>query len=175
MKYVKYLLYLIVILVIVFFGNGLFTPIIIYENEVLVNKPVAQAWAVMQDESRISEWLTVIDRIEPVSGEPSTVGAVSNIYVIENGEEMVMQETITAIELHKHMAMTFTMDFMNMDYEMYMSEKDGKTLIHTKSTTIGNGIISKSILSFMPGMMEDQEQENLTKLKEVIEQNQVEY
>lgn len=171
MKYLKYLLYLIVLLVIVFFGNGMITSSIYYENEVEVNKPVTEAWTVMQDESRISEWLPVIQRIEPVSGEPNTVGAVSNIYVNENGEEMMMQETITAITPNKHMAMTFTMDFMNMDYEMDLVEKDGKTYITTRSTTVGNGMMAKSILSFMSGMMSDQEDENLNRLKNVIENN----
>lgn len=154
-----------------FFGNGLLTPSVTYENEVIVNKSSAESWAVMADDSRISEWLPVIDRLELVSGEPGTVGAVSTIYVIENGEEMTMQETITAIEPQAHMAMTFTMDFMNMEYEMYMTEKDGKTHIRTKSISTGNGIIAQSIISFMPGMMSDQENENLNNLKKVIEEN----
>jgi hypothetical protein len=69
------------------------------------------------------------------------------------------------------MAMTFTMDFMNMDYEMDLVEKDGKTYITTRSITVGNGMVSKSILSFMSGMMNDQEDENLNNLKKVIENN----
>lgn len=169
MKYLKYLLYVVVILVVIFFGNGMITPSISYENEVVVNKSVTEVWAVMEDDSRISEWLPVIDRIEPVSGEPGTVGAVSNIYVNENGEEMVMQETITAKTPNAHMAMTFTMDFMNMDYDMKLVEKEGKTHITTTSTTIGNGMFSKSILSFMSGTMSQQEDENLNRLKKVIE------
>ncbi len=175
MKYLKYLLFFIVILVLIFFGNGLLNPSITYENEVVVNKSVAESWAVMEDESRISEWLHVIDRLELVSGEASTVGAVSNIYVIENGEEMVMQETITASIPQAYMAMTFTMDFMNMDYELFMTEKDGKTHIRSKTTTLGNGIFSQSMISFLNGMMCDQEAENLNNLKKVIEQNQKNY
>lgn len=158
-----------------FFGNGLLTPSVTYENEVIVNKSSAESWAVMADDSRISEWLPVIDRLELVSGESGTVGAVSTIYVIENGEEMTMQETITAIEPQAHMAMTFTMDFMNMEYEMYMTEMDGKTYIRTKSISTGNGIIAQSIISFMPGMMSDQENENLNNLKKVIEENHKDY
>lgn len=175
MKYLKYPLYLIAILLIIFFGNGLITSSITYENKVEVNKPVAEVWAVMQDQSRVSEWLTVIERVEHVSGTPGTVGAVSHIYVNENGEEMMMEETITAMVPKEHMAMTFTMDFMDMDYAMYMTEVDGVTKLRTTSTTVGNGIFAQSIISFMTGTMEEQEDENLNRLKEVIENNQKQY
>lgn len=175
MKVIKYLLFVILALVIIFFGNGMITSAITYQSQVEVNKPIAEAWAVMEDDSRISEWLPVITRIEPVSGNPGTLGAVSNIYAVENGEEMVMQETITAFEPPKHIAMTFTMDFMDMEYEMHLTEENGKTRISSKSKTVGNGLVSKSILSFMGGMMETQENENLERLKKVIEGNTKDY
>ena len=57
------------------------------------------------------------------------------------------------------------MDFMNMDYEMSMKEKDVKPQIHTKSKTVGNGIMAKSIVSFMPKSMKAQEDSNLNSLK----------
>ncbi|MGB0805203.1 MAG: SRPBCC family protein [Salibacteraceae bacterium] len=169
MKILKYILIVLAVLMIIFFGNGLITSSVTYQGKIEVNKPIEEAWAVMEDDSRISEWLPVITRIEPVSGTPGTLGAVSNIYAIENGEEMVMQETITSFDPPKHIAMTFTMDFMDMKYEMHLTEQNGKTLIASKSKTVGNGLFSKSILSFMGGMMEAQENENLHRLKMVIE------
>jgi uncharacterized protein YndB with AHSA1/START domain len=175
MKYLKYLLYFILGLALIFFSMGVFNPSVSYESEVVVNKPIEEAWAVMSDESRITEWLKEIKRIEHVSGTPNTVGAVSKFYVEENGEEMVMEETITSFKHHHHIAMTFTMDFMNMDYEMFMTEKDGKTHIRTKSTTVGNGIFAKSILAFMPKAMKEQEEINLDNLKKVIEGNTKNY
>ena len=175
MKFLKYTLIVIGVLVLIFFGKGLLTPSISYESEITVDKPVAESWAVMSDESKITEWLKSITKIEPVSGTPNTVGAVSNIYAVEEGEEMVMQETITAIKEQEHMAMTFTMDFMDMDYEISMKEVNGKTKIYTKSITKGNGLFAKSILSFMEGTMKAQEDENLNNLKTVIEGNQKVY
>jgi len=175
MKFLKYLLIIIVLLGLVFFGKGLLTPVISYESEIVVNKPIKEAWAVMSDESRISEWLQAIKKMELVSGTANTVGAVSKIYVEENGEEMVMEETITAIKPNEHIAMTFTMDFMNMDYEMHLTEEDGKTRIISKSKTTGNGIMAKSILSFMTGSMKKQEDLNMNNLKSLIDNNTKNY
>ncbi|WP_298320012.1 SRPBCC family protein [uncultured Aquimarina sp.] len=175
MKYLKYLLFLIIILALIFFGKGMLTPSVSYENEIVVNKPANESWAVMSDESNLPKWIEGFKRTELVSGMENTVGAVSKVYVEENGEEMMMEETITAVKPNEHMAMTFTMDFMDMDYEMLFKEKDGKTTISSKSTTMGNGIFAKSLISFMSGSMKEQEDKNLNNLKKIIEENTKNY
>ncbi|MEQ9062807.1 MAG: SRPBCC family protein [Vicingaceae bacterium] len=169
MKYLKIFLAVIAVLAIIFFGNGLITPSINYENQVVVNKPAAEVWSVMSDPSNMSEWLPGFLRMEHVSGNPGEVGAVSNIYFDENGEEMVLQETILENVPNERMAMNFTADFMNMNYEMTLDEANGQTTITSISTTEGNGLFAKSILSFMGGTMHTQEEENLTRLKALIE------
>ena len=175
MKYLKYIIIFLVLIAVIFIGKGLLTPEVSYQSEIVVNKPVKEAWAIMSDESRISEWLPGIKKMELVSGTENTVGAVSKIYFEENGEEMIMEETITAITPNKHMAMTFTMDFMDMDYEMHLTEENGKTRILSKSKTTGNGFMARSILSFMKGAMKKQEDSNLNNLKTVIENNTKNY
>lgn len=151
------------------------TPSVSYENEIVVNKPANESWAVMSDESNLPKWIEGFKRTELVSGMENTVGVVSKVYVEENGEEMMMEETITAVKPNEHMAMTFTMDFMDMDYEMLFKEKDGKTTISSKSTTMGNGIFAKSLISFMSGSMKEQEDKNLNNLKKIIEENTKNY
>lgn len=175
MKFLKYLLFVTVAFIGVIIVKGLLTPSVSYECEVRVNKPAGEAWAVMSDESKLSQWIEGYIRGELVSGTRNAVGAVSNIYVEENGEEMVMQETITGLEINKLMAMTFTMDFMDMDYEISFEEDNGKTIIRSKSVTRGNGIMAKIIISFMPDSMKKQEEKNLATLKRLIEENTKDY
>ncbi|SEM18392.1 Polyketide cyclase / dehydrase and lipid transport [Aquimarina amphilecti] len=175
MKYLKYLLYLIIVLSLVFFGIGFFTPSVSYENVIAVDKPASESWEVMSDVSNLPKWIKGFKRTELVSGTPNTVGAVSNVYVDNSGEEMVMEETITAMKLHERMAMTFTMDFMDMDYEMLFKEKGGKTMIISQSNIKGNSVFAKSLLSFMSSSMKTQEDVNLKNLKELIEKNAKDY
>jgi len=176
MKYLKYLLYLVLVLAGIFFGKGLLTPSVYYESEIVVNKSAKESWAVMSDETNLPKWIKGFIRTELVSGTPNTVGAISNVYVDEGGKEMMMKETVTAIKLYEQLGMNFSMDFMDMDYEMLFKEKeDGKTTITSKSTTVGNGILAKSIISFMPGSMKAQEDENMNTLKGLIEGNTKDY
>jgi len=175
MKFLKYLLALILLLVVIFFALGFFTPSVSYDCEVTVDQPAKVAWAVMSDETKVADWIKGYKRSELVSGTPNTVGAVTNMYVEEAGEEMMMTETITALVPMKQMSMDFTMDFMDMEYDMQLEEKDGKTVIKTKSTTVGNGMLAKSIVSLMPSAMKAQEEENLKNLKKLIEENTKNY
>lgn len=175
MKVLKYIGIVVLVILVLFFGKGLLTPSISYESKIVVDKPAEEVWGVLSDNSKVSDWLTSITKMEHITGEPGAVGAVSHIYVVENGEEMMMEETITAVKAKEHMAMTFTMDFMDMDYEMFLKETNGKTEIITKSITKGNGLFAKSILSFMTSSMKAQEDENLNNLKGVIKSNTTDY
>lgn len=147
------------------------TPSVSYGSEVTVNKSAAECWAVMSDESNLPNWIEGYIRSELISGTANTTGAVSKVYVDNNGEEMAMEETIVESVPNKKLAMTFAMGPMDMDYAMYFDEKDGKTTIRTESTTKGSGIMMKSLLSFMKGGMQEQEDKNLGNLKKIIDEN----
>ncbi|MBT8395124.1 MAG: hypothetical protein KJN66_09775, partial [Bacteroidia bacterium] len=64
MKYLKYILGILVILIIGFFVLGLVKPEITYECEIVVDKPLAECWAVTQDEEKMSEWLPGFQKVE---------------------------------------------------------------------------------------------------------------
>ena len=105
-----------VVVVVGFVSIGLVRPQLSYESQIVVAKPVAEAWAVMQDEDKMPDWLPGFQKIEHLSGTPGTVGAVSNVHFIEDGEPMVIKETITAIAPNESISMSYTSDLMDMDY-----------------------------------------------------------
>ncbi len=175
MKILKYLLLAILALVVIFFGRGLLTPSVNYESEVVVDKPAKEAWAYLSDTENLPKWIDGFKRTELVSGTANTVGAVSKNYIEQNGQEMVMEETITAYDEPKHIAMTFTMDFMDMDWEMYFTEADGKTKLRSVSTNKGNGLVAKAVVAWMGGGMKKQEDANMAKLKQLINENTKDY
>lgn len=177
MKYLKILLGIILLLVLIFLAIGLFVPSISYESEVTVNKSAAESWAVMSDEANLGKWIDGFKRTELVSGTENTLGAVSHVYVRGQSEEdeMMMTETITKFEKNKVMGMTFTMDFMDMEYEMNFKEEGGKTVIQSKSKTKGNSIWAKPMVALMKGAMKEQEDNNMKSLKNIIDSNTKNY
>ncbi len=176
MKYLKYLLGIITVIALLFIGKGMLTPSLSYSSEIMVNKSINEAWAVMNDESKISQWLKGIKEVEHVSGEKGTVGAVTKYTFDEEGQESTILETIHAIRPNEHIAMDFVMEgVMIMDYQVDFTEKDGKTHIKSSTVTKGVDIFMRSMISFMESSMQDQEDENMNNLKKIIEENTTNY
>lgn len=176
MKFLKILLIIIVLLVLVFFLKGFISPSISYQSEITVDKSVEEAWAVMNDQSKTKEWLKGMTKMEHISGEAGTVGAVTKYTYNDNGTESEIIETMKAVRPNEHVAMDFLLEgVMKMDYRMDMSEKDGKTVIKSSTTTEGIGTIMRSMVSFMKGAMQKQEDENMNNLKKLINENKTNY
>lgn len=169
MKFLKYLLFAILALVIVFFVAGLLRPSITYYSEIEVDHPPAKCWEVMSDTTKLADWLTGYQRSELLSGTANTPGAVSNIYFNNNGQEMVIKETMKEIRPNELMAMDFETDFMNMEYKFMFEDMGGKTKISSETISRGNGVFARSMVAFLKGTMQGQEDENMAKLKAVIE------
>ncbi len=175
MKLLKYILGIVAILAILFFLLGLVKSDVTYQCETLVDKPLAESWAVSQDDTKMSSWLEGFQKTEHVSGTPGAVGSVYDIYFVSDGEEMVIRETITEIVPNESVSMLFTSDFMDLNYKLSMSSEGSKTKIHTNTTCKGNGAVSKSLVALMGGTMETQEETNLANLKNTIESNTKNY
>lgn len=176
MKILKYIVALIILLLVLFFAKGMLSPSISYESEIIVDKPVEEAWAVMNDESKLSEWLTGITNMEHISGTKGEVGAVTQYTFVEDGQESVIVETMTEVKPNERAAMDFVMEgVMKMDYKIDFSERDGKTILKSSTTTTGEGMVMRSIVSFMKKSMKVQEDYNMNKLKELINKNTTNY
>ena len=176
MKYLKYLLGIIALLAILFFGKGILSPSVSYSSEIIVDKPLKEAWAVMNDESKVTEWLKGITDIEHVSGEKGKVGAVTKYTFSEDGQESIIFETIKSIRPYEHIEMDFEMEgVMIMDYQVDFKEKQGKTHIKSSTTTKGEGLFMRSMVSFMKNSFQQQEDENMDNLKKLIEKNTTNY
>ncbi|MBT8327935.1 MAG: SRPBCC family protein [Bacteroidia bacterium] len=176
MKFIKYLLIFLVVVALIFVGSGLLRPEQSYSSEITVNKPLKEAWAVMQDENKTTQWLKSITDVKHISGEKGTVGAVTEYTFNENGQESKVQETITSITPYEQVKMDFDMtDVMTMDFTIDFNEKDGKTTIKSSTIAKGSGIFMQSMLSFMGSSMQAQEDENMNNLKTLIEENTTDY
>ncbi|MBT8303842.1 MAG: SRPBCC family protein [Bacteroidia bacterium] len=171
MKFLKYTLGVLIPITLLFLLIGVIKSEVSYDCDILVDKSLAESWAVSQDEDKMAEWLEGFQKIEHVSGTSNTVGAVADVYFITNGDEMSIRETITEIIPNESVSMTFTSDFMNMDYTLRMKSEEGKTRISSSTSAQGNGMFSRSLMAIMSGSIKAQEETNLVNLKRTIETN----
>lgn len=175
MKILKYILITLGVLLVIFLALGFITPTVKYGNEIEINKPLKETWAVNTDETRMGEWLEGFESIELTSGERNQVGSEYLIKMTHNGENFEMKETITAWDEFERFGFTFDNDFMVSNLEVNFSEVDGKTIIKTAAEAEGKGMFAKSMMALSKGAMNDQDMKNLTALKKLVEENTVDY
>lgn len=180
MKILKYLLYFVVGLVLLFLLIGFIKPSVSYGHEITVDKPVQEAWAVHQDETKFDQWLTGFKSIDLISGEEGAVGSKYKV-VVDPGEgqpDFEMIETLTAKEEFDHISMDFDSEMMFFEQTTSFLETDGKTTIKTDSKVSGKGMIMRSMFALMEmlgGSFQTQEEKNIDALKKVIEANTTDY
>ena len=175
MKILKYVLGALGVLVIGFFLLGFLKSEVTYDCEIMVDKPIAEAWEVSQDVDKMADWLDGFQKIEQISGTPGEIGGISDVYFITDGQEMIIREEIIDKVPNESVTMLFTSDFMDMDYTISMADADGKTKISSTTIARGNGMTSKSILALMTSALKTQEETNLNNLKNTIESNTKDY
>lgn len=175
MKYLKYIIGVLLILPILFILFGVIKPKVSYDCEITVEKSLSESWAVAQDPDKMKDWIPGFKKMVQISGTHGTVGAVADVYFDSGGQEMIIRETITEIKPNESISMTYTSDFMNMDYQLSMDQINGSTKVSSSTTTTGNGIFSKSMVALMGGSIKAQEETNLVNLKKTIEDNKKVY
>lgn len=180
MKILKYILITIVVLILAFLAIGMMNPHVEYGHEVIVDKPVEEAWAVSQDESKYPLWLDGFQSMELLSGEKFKVGSTYKIVVSpgEGQEDFEMIETLEAIKENEYITMSFDSEMMNFEQTMTFKEKDGKTRIKTDSKVLGKGLMMRSMFASMEMFMnafDKQEAKNMEALKDLIEKNTTSY
>lgn len=180
MKILKYILLGLLVLVILFFAMGLMKPSVSYGHEIIVDKPIKEAWAVGQDETKYDQWLEGFQSMELLEGEKFKEGSKYKV-IVNPGDgqpEFEMIETIISIEEFDHVKMHFDSEFMDFEQIMTYTEADGKTTIKTDSKVIAKGLVMRSMFAIMEtfaGSFTAQEKKNIEALKIVIEENTTNY
>lgn len=179
MKILKYILFVILALVIIFFIIGFAKPAVNYGHEIKVNKPIKEAWAVTQDESKYTQWLEGFKSIELISGEKNKVGSKYKVIVKPEGQPpFEMIETLVSLEELDHVTLYFDSEFMDFEQTISFKEANGLTTVKTDSKVIGKNIISRSMFAIMEmftSSFTKQETKNIDALKKVIEESTTVY
>ena len=176
MRILKYLLFAILAITVLFFGMGILKPTIKYGHEITVDKPIQEAWAIAKDESKYDQWLKGYKGMELIEGEQDAPGSKYKV-TVEPGDgqpEFEMIQTIIDIKDFEKVELNYDNDFMIVDQIMNYSESNGKTTITSQASVAPKGMVYKSMFAMMEilfGAFTAQEQENMEKLKILIEKN----
>ena len=180
MKVLKILLYVILSIIVIFLLVGFIHPTVSYGHEINVDKPVKEAWAVTQDESKYHQWLEGFQSIELISGENGAVGSKYKVIVnpSEGQDDFEMIETVVSLKEFDHVTLSFDSDMMDFEQTISVSGTGNNATVKTESKVTGKNFIMRSMFAVMErltGSFTTQEVKNIEALKTVIEKNYTDY
>jgi uncharacterized protein YndB with AHSA1/START domain len=174
-KAVKLIASLLLGLVLAFLLIGFFIPQVEFHSSIDVNAPVDQAFAVYTDESLMGEWLTGFVSIENISGAPLEVGSRWRlVFKGDGGEEIEMIEEVTDYEPLRHFGFVSESDDVFVDaHTRFFSDGGGGTRIEGSSQLSGKTVFMRSLLPLFKSQMQQRQDQDFEKLRELIESTPV--
>ncbi|MEM7247907.1 MAG: SRPBCC family protein [Acidobacteriota bacterium] len=142
-----------------------------YTNEVRIERPVEQTWAVFTDGSRMGEWIHGIERVENVSGEHLEVGSQWKLVMVEGGRDIEMVETVTACEPPSVFSFDMDNPWFLGQHAITLRPEDGgaATVLTAKNTVAGKGAFKRFLLWIGREGITAQGQHAYEHLKEIVE------
>ena len=140
-----------------------------YESEIIVNKPVAESWAFMDNPDTMHKWQPGLVSTEAVSGELGQVGSKMKMNFDDNGRKIELVETILERgENFIHTSYDTSGVYNTIETRMSAVGED-QTKISMVSDFKFSGFF-RFVAPLMRGSFKKQTQLNLTRLKDAIEQ-----
>ncbi|MFG0315972.1 MAG: SRPBCC family protein [Planctomycetota bacterium JB042] len=169
-KFSLVLLGLIAVFLVGFLGLGLASESIEYRNEIVIDRPPEEVWAVFSDPDRAKSWMTGLERIENLSGEHLQVGSRWKLVFLEGGEEIEVLETVTAVEPNRRFAFDLDAEPMLGHTEVrFEPEGEGTRLVATNEMR-AKGLIWRAVFRLSRTMFQARSQEQYALLKARIEE-----
>ena len=141
----------------------------VIDVEVVVDRPLAQTFGVFMDVSRMSEWVSGFQRMEPISGTPHTPGSKYRIFLLENGREVEQIETVTSVDSDKLFAIFSDQKTIQSKTEIHFSREIDHTRISARTDVRTKTILWKFLLPLLKSHISRQQQSGYRKLKRIIE------
>jgi len=144
------------------------------ETKIIINKPVKDIWEFLQKPDNLKPWLTGLQKVEHVSGEPGTVGAKARHYFLERGKELVLDEEILEVIPEKKLVGTLGSSMMlNTVTNSFTDLGNGQTEYSISSDTQFKGFLWKQIGPLMKGEFKKRQEKDMQTLKEVLENKNI--
>lgn len=135
MKLLKIIVIAIALIVAGFFAMGIVFSEVKYGHTITVSKPINEAWAISQDESKFHLWLEGFQSIELIEGEMFEVGSKYRV-IVNPGEgqpEFEMIETLVALNPPNSITMHFDSEMMFFEQTMAFVQDGTQVKISTDS------------------------------------------
>lgn len=174
MRFSTVLVLLVLLAVAGFIYVGVREPSFGNQAEVEIAAPLELTFAVFRDSDNLPLWLTGFRKIEYLRGEENQPGSYYRLTMVEDGRETIMTRQITALVENEHFAMAVESNMLTSEANFWFEAIGDATRITANSEYAGKGPFWKSVLWFSKQEIQSRQQDDLERLKVLVEKHAVE-
>jgi len=139
-----------------------------------IDAPLELTFAEFNDPDNLPLWLTGFRKIEYLRGEENQPGSYYRLTMVEDGREIIMTEQIIASVENEHFAMTLESNMLVIEANYWFAPIGNITRVTANSEYAGKGPFWKSVLWFSKEEMRTRQQDDLRRLKVMVEKHAME-
>lgn len=140
------------------------------QSTLTINRPIADVWNFLQDENNMKKWLSGFKRFERTAGQAGEVGACGKQYYEENDREIVIEEELTHFDPPYRWAGKLTNPHLDSTISYELTEYGDETELKVTNDITFKGLGMKMLQPFLKGSIQKKEDEDLARLKQVLEE-----
>ncbi len=160
---------ILLVLILIFLSLGLFVPKVEYTTKVTIKGNKSEVWDAFNDIENVQAWIPNVTEVVPINITEDTLGTKVKMTVIDRGNTMEMEETVTVFESGQKLGLHFDAGQMLKDDLYTFSEKNGMITIVGNHSCEGADYFSKCIFALFKSMFLEIDQGYMDNFKTYFE------
>ncbi|MCF8259002.1 MAG: SRPBCC family protein [Flavobacteriales bacterium] len=153
-----------------FFAIGVMRPSVPISARIEIERPVADVFAAYNAPFDRMDWLEGYEGTERVSGGAGIPGSVSTVFFTHDGKKFVMKEELKDYVENRLVELTWSNEVLTQRMRVAFEAVDEQSASVTMSGTVeGTSWFMRSMMGLAQNRMQQQEEQNFVRLKELLE------
>lgn len=169
MRKTKYILGILISLFIAFILTGVVNRSVEFSDELYINKPVKIVYFAMMNPMKMEAWVQGFERLESLDGFLNGPGSRYLLTLKVGKRKVVVMEEVICFNWKEDLGLKFDFGHMILETMIEFREEGDGTRLIVKTKVTGNGILSKSMITFTKPIIRKHFIKNFTNLKQMLE------
>jgi len=168
MKVLKTALIIILFGIVIYFIIGLLTPPVSKEVDVELEQSATEIFSILTNQPNMTKWVPNLTSVKQISGNPNTIGSVSEFVFERDGMEIPILVKINNYIENESINLTLTHNKLVSDVQIIVVPKGESSKLDISYKIAGNSLMTKTAMPFIKPLIKKYSEMDLEELKKLL-------
>ena len=168
MKVLKTALIIILIGIVIYSIIGILTPPVSKEVDVELEQSATEIFSILTNQPNMTKWVPNLTSVKQISGNPNTIGSVSEFVFERDGMEIPILVKINNYIENESINLTLTHNKLVSDVQIIVVPKGESSKLDISYKIAGNSLMTKTAMPFIKPLIKKYSEMDLEELKKLL-------